>query len=118
MKDITYQSSYIVTEVSEGLDSEDIFPGRILSEQEHAANNRHYIGKYKAMSGAEAIKYLLKNVDLKTLVPALREEIKTATKQRKEKIIKKLDIEEAFLNYPNKPEWMVMDVILPVIPLI
>ncbi len=115
VEDITYQSSYIVTEVSEGLDSEDIFPGRILSEQEHAANNRHYIGKYKAMSGAEAIKYLLKNVDLKTLVPALREEIKTATKQRKEKIIKRLDIAEAFLNSPNKPEWMVMDVI-PVIP--
>ena len=64
---------------------------------------------------AEAIKYLLKNLNLRQIMDEIRLELKTATKQRKEKLIKRLEIVEAFLQSTNKPEWMVMDVV-PVIP--
>ena len=77
---------------------------------------RRFYGRFKATTGAETIKYLLSNLDLPALMAEIRLELKTATKQRKEKLIKRLEIVEAFIqSKTNKPEWMVMDVI-PVIP--
>ena len=117
VEDIVYLASYIITEVNTD-DEEDlaeIYVGRILTEQEHSVFKRHYMFKYKAMTGAEAIKYLLKNIDVKEIALEIREELKTATKQKREKLIKRLEIAEAFAQSDNKPEWMVMDVI-PVIP--
>ena len=117
VEDIVYLASYIITEVNTD-DEEDlaeIYVGRILTEQEHSVFKRHYMFKYKAMTGAEAIKYLLKNIDVKEIAIEIREELKTATKQKREKLIKRLEIAEAFAQSDNKPEWMVMDVI-PVIP--
>jgi len=83
-----------------------------------------FISKYvfaKFGTGAEAIQYLLQNVDLKDKALKVREELKTATASNRVKLTKRLQTIEAFRkldsdgNQLNKPEWMVLDVI-PVIP--
>lgn len=112
--EIAALTSYIVTDVI-GDSLEDIFPGRVITEQEHSRYSRMYPGRYSVKTGAEAIKYLLQNLDLAETVNEIRAELKVATKQRREKLIKRLEIAEAFYHSNNKPEWMVMDVI-PVIP--
>ncbi len=111
--DVVYHTSYIVTEVFEEL--EDLHEGMIITEQEHAAYKRRHPLKYRVKTGADAIRYLLQRLDLKQTIKEIREELHGATKQRREKLIKRLEICEAFAQSPNKPEWMVMDVV-PVIP--
>ena len=113
VEEIVYLASYIVIEVNDDID--ELYPGQILTEQENAVFKRRYYGRYKATTGAETIKYLLSNLNLKQIMEEIRLELKTATKQKKEKLIKRLEIVEAFLQSTNKTEWMVMDVI-PVIP--
>ena len=113
VESIVYLNSFIVVDPGQ---IEGLTKGRILTEQENSDLQRRFgPGKFKSLTGAEAIKKLLQDLDLEQIVKELREELKVATKQRKEKIIKRLDIAEAFLKSDNKPEWMVMDVI-PVIP--
>ena len=115
--DLVYRTSYLVTEVSEdikGIQS-DVIEGRLISEQNHAKFRREYPFKYKVMTGAEAIRFELQNLDLPKEIEEIHKSLKTAKKQTREKLIKRLEICEAFLKSPNKPEWMVMDVI-PVIP--
>ena len=115
VEDIVYLAAYIVTEVKEDC-GEDIFVGKILTEQEHGKYKRLYpFGKYKALTGAEAIKYLLQQLDLGEIVADIRRDLVNATKQKRAKLIKRLESAEAFYKSDNKPEWMVMDVI-PVIP--
>lgn len=111
--DIIYLASYIITDMEEEI--EGLKVGMILSEQEHARYKRQYMFKYQAKTGAEAIKFLLQNLNLEELSKSIRQEIKIATKQKRKNLIKRLEIVEAFLQSGNKPEWMVMDVI-PVIP--
>ncbi len=114
VEDIVYLASYIITEVMDD-EYEELFVGRILTEQEHSVFKRRYPFKYKAKTGAEAIKYLLQRLDLGEIITEIRQELHGAPKQRKEKLIKRLEIVEAFYKSDNKPEWMVMDVV-PVIP--
>ncbi len=106
-------TSYIITEVSDP--SIELVPGQVITEQEHSKKNREFFGKYKVKTGAEAIKFLLQRLDLGETISEIRAELKNATKQRREKLVKRLEIAEAFYHSNNKPEWMVMDVI-PVIP--
>ena len=115
IESIVYLTSYIVVDPGK---IEGLTKGRILTEQENSDLERRFgRGSFKSLTGAEAIKKLLHDLDqnLDQVVAELREELKNATKQRKEKIIKRLEVAEAFLKSDNKPEWMVMDVI-PVIP--
>ncbi len=113
VEDIVYLASYIVVDPG---NIPELSKGRILTEQECSEFQRRYgPGKFKALTGAEAIKRLLMDLDLPQVVSDLRHELKTATKQRKDKIIKRLEVAEAFLKSDNKPEWMVMEVI-PVLP--
>ena len=65
--------------------------------------------------GAEAVKQLLNSIDLEKEVVVLKEELKTASGQKRTRAIRRLDIMEAFRASGNQPSWMVMDVI-PVIP--
>jgi len=65
--------------------------------------------------GAEAIKKLLEDIDLEKEIEMLKEELKTAQGQRRNRAIKRLEVMEAFHKSGNRPEWMVLDV-LPVIP--
>jgi DNA-directed RNA polymerase subunit beta' len=113
VEEIVYLASYIVVDPG----SVDILhKGQILTEQEHSQFQREFgSSKFKALTGAEAIKKLLQDLDLKETAEQLREELKKATKQKREKLIKRLDVIEAIQQSGNKPEWMVMEVI-PVLP--
>ena len=114
--DIVYRTSYIITEVSDDIeDNSDLRVGKLITEQEHARLRREYPFKYKVMTGAEAIRYELQKLNLEEVIEEIHSDLRTATKQKREHLIKRLEICEAFAQSPNKPEWMVMDVI-PVIP--
>jgi len=113
VEDIVYLASYIVTDPGtiEGLQK-----GHIMTEQEYSYMQREYgPARFRALTGAEAIKKLLQELDLEETGRELRAELLKATKARREKIIKRLEVVEAFAKSGNKPEWMVMEVI-PVLP--
>jgi len=110
--DIVYLASYIVVDPGQ---VEELHMKDILSEQEYSSLVRQHGHKFKALTGAEAIRKLLQDINLETLDKDLRLDLKTATKQRREKIVKRLEVVEAFLHSKNKPEWMVMSRI-PVLP--
>ena len=74
-----------------------------------------YEDDFQAGMGAEAIKKLLEEIDCEQLSHDLREELKSASGQKKAKIVKRLEVVEAFRQSGNKPSWMIID-ILPVIP--
>ncbi len=74
-----------------------------------------YDSEFKAGIGAEAIKELLKNINLEKLVLELREEIKKSSGQKTKKLVKRLQVVEAFRKSNYKPEWMILEII-PVIP--
>ena len=88
---------------------------QILSEREYHDMREKYEDDFKAGIGAEAIKELLSQIDCEALAVQLREDLKTASGQKKAKIVKRLEVVEAFRQSGNRPEWMVIDV-LPVIP--
>ena len=72
-------------------------------------------GSFRAGMGAEAIKELLCEIDVYKLSEELREELETATGQKRARLLKRLEVVEAFKQSGNRPEWMILDVI-PVIP--
>jgi DNA-directed RNA polymerase subunit beta' len=88
----------------------------LLTEEKFRQLQQEYPGKFVAMMGAEAIKELLKRVDIDTLSHDLRIRMKSENSQQKKvKFAKRLKVVEAFVKSGNKPEWMILDVI-PVIP--
>jgi len=88
----------------------------LLTEEKFRQLQQEYPGKFVAMMGAEAIKELLKRVDIDELSHELRAKMKSETSQQKRvKFAKRLKVVEAFVKSGNKPEWMILDVI-PVIP--
>ena len=111
LEEVVYLASYIVVEPGDT----DLEFKQILSEHEYTNKYFEYGSRFKALTGAEAIKYLLQKLDLEEETLRLRVELSSASKQRREKIVKRLNVVEAFKNSDNKPEWMVLEV-LPVIP--
>src|SRR5499427_2514918 len=88
----------------------------LLTEEKYRQLQQEYPGKFVAMMGAEAIKELLKRVDIDELSQELRTKMKNENSQQKKiKFAKRLKVVEAFVKSGNKPEWMILDVI-PVIP--
>jgi len=111
LEEVIYFASYVVTDPGDTpLDKK-----QLLSEKEYRNYREKYGYAFQAMMGAEAIKRLLQEIDLEKEVEALKEELKTAQGQRRNRAIKRLEVLEAFRNSGNRPEWMVLDV-LPVIP--
>ena len=109
---VLYFASYIVLDPGET----DLHIKDVLTETEYKAKVEQYgAGKFRVGMGAEAIKELLSSINLEEEGEALQEELETSTGQKRAKIIKKLEVIEAFRNSNNKPEWMIMDVV-PVIP--
>jgi len=109
---ILYFESYVVTDPGEAPVKEK----ELLAEERYRQLQQEYPGKFRAGMGAEAIKELLKRVDVETLSVELREKMKTDPSQQKRvKYAKRLKVGEAFRKSGNKPEWMILDVI-PVIP--
>jgi len=88
---------------------------QILTEREYREMYERYEKDFKVGMGAEAVKELLAEIDIEELSRQLKEELSRANGQKKLRLIKRLDVVEAFRRSGNKPEWMVLDV-LPVIP--
>ena len=91
---------------------------QVLSEKEYREEVEKYGGFHRLSvvgMGAEAIQELLMSIDLEKDSADLRKQLVDATGQKRARVIKRLEVVEAFLNSGNRPEWMIMDVI-PVIP--
>ena len=88
---------------------------QILSEKEYSDARETWGNKFRVGMGAESIKELLQAIDLEADAAELKAGLKDATGQKKAKIIKRLEVVEAFRGSGNRPEWMIMDVV-PVIP--
>ena len=112
LDEVVYLAAYIVIDPGK---VKTLKKDQIISEQEYSELQETYPNQFKAKTGAEAIKILLHELDLESLAETLRRKLKSPSKQKRDKIIKRLDVVEAFLRSDNKPEWMVLDV-LPVIP--
>ena len=111
LEKVLYFASYIVTDPGDA----PLTRGQILSEKEYRDMREKYEDDFQAGMGAEAVKELLEQIDLEELSVQLREELKNASAQKKLRLVKRLEVVEAFRESGNKPSWMVMDV-LPVIP--
>ncbi len=111
LEKVLYFASYIVVDAGDT----PLIKKQILSEKEYRDMREKYDEDFKAGMGAEAIKELLAEMDMEKLCHELRTELVDASGQKKMRIIKRLEVAEAFRNSGNKPEWMIIDVV-PVIP--
>ena len=111
LEKILYFSTYVVTNSGDTGLSEK----QILTEREYSDAIEKYGNSFKAGMGADAVKTLLKNVDLDKEYVELRLKLKDSTGQKRLREIRRLEVVDAFKSSGNKPEWMIMDVI-PVIP--
>ncbi|WP_281165953.1 DNA-directed RNA polymerase subunit beta' [Liquorilactobacillus sicerae] len=111
LEEIIYFASYVVTEPG----NTPLEKKQLLTEREYREKREKYGQEFKAGMGAEAVRTLLRDVNLEKECVELKEELKEATGQKRTRAVRRLDILEAFLESGNKPEWMVMDAV-PVIP--
>ena len=111
LEKVLYFASYIVIDPG----STPLAKYQLLKEAEYRAAYDRYENDFKVGMGAEAIKELLCELDIEALSKQLREELAHANGQKKVRIIKRLEVVEAFRKSGNKPEWMILDVV-PVIP--
>ena len=111
LEKVLYFASYIVTDPG----FSPLAKNQILSEKEYRDMREKYEDDFEAGMGAEAVKKLLQDIDLEELSNQLRAELKDASGQKKARIVKRLEVVDAFRISGNKPEWMIIDV-LPVIP--
>lgn len=112
LEEVLYFTKYIVTDPGTTV----LTKGQLLSEKEYADMRERYEDDFRASMGAEAIKELLMEIDLEKLSAELKEELSgTQQGQKRVKILKRLDVIEAFRQSGNRPEWMILDVV-PVIP--
>ena len=111
LEKVLYFAAYIVTDPGET----PLAQNQILSEKEYRDMREKYEDDFRAGMGAEAVKELLQQIDLEQLSEQLHAELKTTSGQKKARIVKRLEVVDAFRLSGNKPEWMVIDV-LPVIP--
>ena len=112
LEEVVYHAAYIVTDPGHNI---PITKKQILTEQQYSELIDNYGNRFQALTGGEAVKKLLQALNLDEEVKMLRRRLKVSAKQQRERIIKRLEVVEAFNQSDNKPEWMVMDVI-PVIP--
>ena len=108
---VLYFASYIVVDPGDT----PLYPKQLLTEAEFREAQEKYGNKFRALMGAEAIKELLEKIDLDKEAMELKQQLKEATGQKKTRIIRRLEVVEAFRKSGNRPEWMILEVI-PVIP--
>ena len=111
LEEVLYFVSYVV--IDKG--NTPLENKQTLSEKEYRAYYEKYGTSFKVGMGAEAIKELLKKVDLKAEIDTIEKELENAQGQKRTRLLKRLDVLDAFYHSGNKPEWMIMDCI-PVIP--
>ena len=111
LEKVLYFAAYIVTDPGDA----PLARNQVLTEKEYRDMREKYEDDFQAGMGAESVKTLLEQIDLDALSEQLRNELKTASSQKKLRLVKRLEVVEAFRESGNKPSWMIMDV-LPVIP--
>lgn len=111
LEEVLYFVSYVVIDKGNA----PLENKQTLSEKEYRAYYEKYGTGFKVGMGAEAIKELLKKVDLKKEIDEITAELENAQGQKRTRLVKRLDVLDAFYQSGNKPEWMIMDCI-PVIP--
>ena len=111
LEKVLYFASYIVLDKGES----DLMYKQVLSEAEYQEAREKWGSAFRVGMGAESIKELLENIDLEKEYIELTEGLKGATGQKRARIVKRLEVVEAFRESGNKPEWMIMTNI-PVIP--
>ncbi|MDO5714736.1 MAG: DNA-directed RNA polymerase subunit beta', partial [Tissierellia bacterium] len=113
LEKVLYFASYIVTYVEPGETA--LYEKQLLTETEYREYKAEYKDKFEAKMGAEAIQDILRKIDLEKESKELREQLEGATGQKRVRITRRLEVNEAFIQSGNRPEWMILDVI-PVIP--
>ncbi len=108
---VLYFARYIVIDAG----MTPLEPKQLLNDAEYKSAREKYGDDFKAGMGAEAIKELLSSIDLDKLAEELREKLAESSGQKKVKIIKRLEVVEAFRKSGNRPEWMILEA-LPVLP--
>ena len=112
LEKVLYFASYIVLDAGQT----SLQYKQVLSEKEYREEVEKWgYGNFRVGMGAEAVLELLKSIDLEKESEMLKRELKESSGQKRARIIKRLEVVEAFRNSGNKPEWMIMTVI-PVIP--
>ena len=111
LEKVLYFASYVVLDKGET----DLQNKQVLSEKEYRDAYEKFGNNFRAGMGAESIKELLEAIDLEKEADELKKELKNSTGQKRARIIKRLEVVEAFRTSGNRPEWMILTVI-PVIP--
>ncbi|MBE6879237.1 MAG: DNA-directed RNA polymerase subunit beta' [Ruminococcaceae bacterium] len=112
LEEVLYFTKYIVVDPGDT----SLTKGQLLNEKEYADMRERYEDDFRAEMGAEAIKEMLAEIDLDKLSEELKAELQeTQQGQKRVKLLKRLDVVEAFRQSGNRPEWMILDAI-PVIP--
>lgn len=112
LEKVLYFAAYIV--IDPGVTT--FTPRQVITEREYREALETYgRNSFKAKMGAEAIKEILASIDMAKMAADLRDDFRSSSGQKKVRIIKRLEVVEAFKKSGNKPEWMILDV-LPVLP--
>jgi DNA-directed RNA polymerase subunit beta' len=112
LEKVIYFAAYVVTDPG----TTPLTKREILTEQKYRESREKYATAFKAGMGAEAIRDLLRDLNLRKLQEDLRREFKETTGQKRIKAIKRLEVVEAFLASGNKPEWMILSAVPVIAP--
>ena len=111
LEKVLYFASYVVIDPEQT----PLSKKQVLSEKEYRDSVEKFGENFRAGMGAEAIRELLREIDLDEMASELKKELNESSGQKRVKVIKRLEVVEAFRKSGNKPEWMILDVI-PVVP--
>src|ERR1700758_929359 len=112
LEKVIYFAAYVVIDPG----NTPLTKREVLSEQKYREARDKYGANFKAGMGAEAIRELLRDLNLRKIQEDLRKEFKETTGQKRLKAIKRLEVVEAFLSSGNKPEWMVLAAVPVIAP--
>ena len=112
LEKVIYFAAYVVIDPG----STPLQKREVLTEQKYREHREKYGTAFKAGMGAEAIRELLRDLNLRKLQEDLRSEFHTTTGQKRLKAIKRLEVVEAFINSGNKPEWMILSAVPVIAP--
>jgi DNA-directed RNA polymerase subunit beta' len=112
LEKVIYFAAYVVIDPG----NTPLTKREILTEQRYREAREKYGNNFKAGMGAEAIRELLRDLNLRKLQEELRKEFKETTGQKRIKAIKRLEVVEAFLQSGNKPEWMILSAVPVIAP--
>jgi DNA-directed RNA polymerase subunit beta' len=112
LEKVIYFAAYVVIDAG----NTPLQKREVLTEQKYREHREKFGNAFKAGMGAEAIRELLRDLNLRRIQEELRKEFKETTGQKRLKAIKRLEVVEAFLNSGNKPEWMILSAVPVIAP--